>query len=135
MKDHNIETIKNLERFIKRNKQLIHLDLTQTNLTEYMLWKLGSSLARAKSLVSIHFSGNQGITPALKHHLLSRIRCKEMPPEYKIGLDIGLDYGGLGNLNSLRKMGMYMNQEKYFKENMQIRKNKQKFVNTQLKPM
>ena len=58
MAEHNINVIANLERFIKRNKQLIHLDLTQTNLTELMLWKLGSALARAKSLVAIHFSGN-----------------------------------------------------------------------------
>ena len=55
---HDMMIICNLERFIKRNKQLIHLDLTQTNLTEFMLWKLGSSLSRTKSLVSIHFSGN-----------------------------------------------------------------------------
>ena len=36
--EHNISVIRNIERFVKRNKQLLHLDLTQTNLTEYMLW-------------------------------------------------------------------------------------------------
>ena len=62
---HNLKIIRHLTRFIKRNQQLMHFNLTQTNLTEYMLWKLGSALNRAKSLVSLHLSGNQGITPAL----------------------------------------------------------------------
>ena len=62
---HNCEVTNGLMRLIKRNKQLLHLDLTQCNLTEFMLWKIGASLARAKSLVSLHLSGNQGITPNL----------------------------------------------------------------------
>ena len=79
---------------------MLHLDLSQTNLTEYMLWKIGSSLARAKSLVSIHLSGNQGITPSLKKHLFSRIRCRQLPEANKIGLDIGINYGEKGYLKS-----------------------------------
>ena len=84
MRDHNIEVVGNLARFIKRNKQLIHFDLTQTNLTEYMLWKLGASLVRAKSLIAIHLCGNQGITPALKKHIHGRIRCKKLPEDFKM---------------------------------------------------
>lgn len=54
----NKEIADNLCTFIKRNKNLLHLDLSETNLTEYMIWTIGCSLSRAKSLVSIHFSGN-----------------------------------------------------------------------------
>ena len=43
---------------IKRNKALIHLDLSHTNLTEYMLWHIGKALSRARSVVSVHLSGN-----------------------------------------------------------------------------
>ena len=133
MKDLNNETLKNLTRFIKRNGSLIHLDLTQTNLTEYMLWKIGESLARAKSLVSIHLSGNQGITPAYKKHIFSRIRCRKLPEEHKIGLDIGIIYGDKGYMKSAnRKMGQYMNQEKYFREHMQVRRNAKKVIKTNL---
>ena len=103
----------------------MHLDLTQTNLTEYMLWRLGKALKRAKSLVSIHFSGNQSITPALKQQLFQRVRCAQQPLQQKIGLDVGLPsqmYNADGSgLTSPRKMAMHMNQEKYFRENMLIR--------------
>ena len=70
----NKKVIKHLSTLIKRNKSLIHLDLSQTQLTEYMLWKIGVCLSRAKSLASIHLSGNQGVTPTLKELLAERIR-------------------------------------------------------------
>ena len=38
LRDHNEDLLNNLRNFIKKNKQLIHLDLTSTNLTEYMIW-------------------------------------------------------------------------------------------------
>ena len=56
-----------------------------------MIWKLGSALSRAKSLVSIHFSGNQCISPTLRSNLFKRIKCRALPPERKIGLDFGLE--------------------------------------------
>ena len=58
LRDHNEDLLNNLRNFIKKNKQLIHLDLTSTNLTEYMIWQLGSSLRRAKSVASVHFCNN-----------------------------------------------------------------------------
>ena len=60
---------------IKRNKELLHLDLSQTNLTEYMLWHIGKALTRARSVISLHLSGNQGVTPTLIEQLRTRIRC------------------------------------------------------------
>ena len=65
LKDHNEDLVDDIRTFIKKNKQLIHFDLTSTNLTEYMIWKIGSALSKAKSVVSIHFSNNQCISPAL----------------------------------------------------------------------
>ena len=72
----NNEVVKYLSTLIKRNKNLVHLDLTQTQLTEHMLWRIGMCLSRAKSLAAIHFSGNPGITPSLKEYLTERIRCR-----------------------------------------------------------
>ena len=76
---------------IKRNKALIHLDLSHTNLTEYMLWHIGKALSRARSVVSVHLSGNQGITPTLIEQLQTRIRCRPMRSTEKIGLEVGID--------------------------------------------
>ena len=63
-----------------------------------------------------------------------------MPPMQKIGLDVGMDFeknkgefgGSADHINSPRKVAMLMNQEKYFKENMQIRKNKKKVISDKL---
>ena len=66
---------------IKRNKELLHLDLSQTNLTEYMLWHIGKALTRARSVISLHLSGNQGVTPTLIEQLRIRIRCSPKLPE------------------------------------------------------
>ncbi len=77
---HNYEIVYYLGKFIKRNKNLIHLDLSHTQLTEGMLWWIGSTLTRAPSLASLHLSGNPGITSELKRQLQLRIRCKKMSP-------------------------------------------------------
>ena len=126
----NLEIIKNLERFIKRNKNLIHLDLSQTNLTELMLWRIGSALSRAKSLVSIHFSGNQGITPAVKDQLFKRIHCRESI-EHKITHPIG-EYKEGTDCNNLTMMDRahMMSSEMFFKENMQIRQQNKQSLTT-----
>ena len=92
--------------FIKRNRSLLHLDLSETNLTEFMLWNIGSSLSRAKSLISIHLSGNQGITPALKTLLKQRIRCKpEVLEKNKIGLEKGFNDQTRENLPGQHHIG------------------------------
>jgi len=55
------ETINNLFKFIKRNRRLIHLDLTCTGLTAKMMEMFGRTLRRSKSLRAIHLSGNPGL--------------------------------------------------------------------------
>ena len=76
---------------IKRNKCLIHLDLSLTGLTEYMLWHISKSLSRARSVVSCHLSGNIGITNTLIEQIHGRIRCKPKFLHRPIGLEVGLN--------------------------------------------
>jgi hypothetical protein len=64
--DNNIKVSLFLAKFIKRNKSLMHLDLTSTQMTEIMLWTVGKALSRAPSLQGIHLSGNPGITAELR---------------------------------------------------------------------
>ena len=87
---------------IKRNKALLHLDLSQTNLTEYMLWHIGKALSRARSVISLHLSGNQGITPTLLKQLQPRIRCRAQLSYKKIGLNVGIDLTGSPMLNTAK---------------------------------
>lgn len=74
--DVQITIMQHLSYFMKYNKNLLHLDLTSTGLNEAMLWYLGTALRRAKSLISLHLSGNPGITSTLKEYLYKRVRCK-----------------------------------------------------------
>jgi hypothetical protein len=79
---HNEAIVNNLSKLIKRNKRLQHINLDQTQLTEYMLFHICKSLTRATSLLAIHCSGNPGITPNLREYLWRRIRCKD--PNLKV---------------------------------------------------
>jgi hypothetical protein len=74
---------------MKYNKNLLHLDISSTGLSEAMLWFIGAALRRAKSLISLHLSGNPGVTPALKEYLHKRVRCKELETVNHIRLEKG----------------------------------------------
>ena len=71
--------IANLSKFIKHNKNLLHLDLSNTGLGEQSLNLIGTAVRRAKSLVCAHFSGNPGVTEPLMEFLFERLRCKKTP--------------------------------------------------------
>lgn len=60
-----------LSKFMKRNQNLTLVDLSYTGMTEQMLFQFGAILRRAKSLRSIHLSGNK-ITPKLISYLVER---------------------------------------------------------------
>ena len=68
----------NLSNFIKYNKNLLHLDLSNTGMTEDMLWNIGTAMRRSRSMVALHLSGNPGVTQALKDYLEQRVRCKRV---------------------------------------------------------
>jgi len=69
--------VDNLCKFIKYNFKLYHLDLSHTGLTTLMLREFGSSLRRAKSLLSLHLNGNPGLSSALKAEMHQRVHCAE----------------------------------------------------------
>ena len=51
LKDHNIKIAHFLGHFIKHNKNLLHVDLTSTQMTQNMLWFIGgNTCSRAPSL-------------------------------------------------------------------------------------
>jgi len=62
-------------KMIKYNKNIIHLDLSSTGLTELMLRTIGCALRRSKSLLALHLSGNPGVNQSLKNFLYTRIHC------------------------------------------------------------
>ena len=61
---------------LKRNKELLHIDLSSTGLTGMMLKSIGTCLRRSTSLLSIHLSDNPGLTEEICDYLVQRIRCR-----------------------------------------------------------
>jgi hypothetical protein len=57
----NQQAVENLSKFIRRNRQLIHLNLESTGLTYEMIKFLLRAVNRSKSLQAIHLCGNPGI--------------------------------------------------------------------------
>ena len=47
--------------FIKGNNYLVHLDLSNTDLQEYMLKPLLETIQESTSLLSVHLCGNPGV--------------------------------------------------------------------------
>ena len=89
--------VTNLIHLLKRNKCLQHLNLTSTGLTEYMILQIGTSMTRAKSLLSIHFCSNIGSTQRVKDYLWQRIRC--MPEQDIIKFPVGEMINELTNVS------------------------------------
>ena len=56
------ELVSLIGSFLKHNKNLIHLDLTCTGLSEFIIRAVGTTLRRAASVLAIHLSGNPGLT-------------------------------------------------------------------------
>jgi hypothetical protein len=54
--------LNDLVQFITKNPELIHLDLSNTELTESMLIYLVDAIAESKSLMAVHLDGNPGLT-------------------------------------------------------------------------
>ena len=54
------QTVHKIIKFIKQNTNLMHLDLSSTGLDTSMMREFGTALRRAKSLISLHMSGNPG---------------------------------------------------------------------------
>ncbi|CDW72588.1 UNKNOWN [Stylonychia lemnae] len=65
-----------LSKFIKYNKNLLHLDLSHTRLESETVREIGTNLRKAKSLLSIHFTGNPGANQEVRQFLFERIHAK-----------------------------------------------------------
>lgn len=50
---------------IKYNKNIVHIDLSYTNLDQEFITAIGNAMRRAKSLVAIHFTGNPGVNSSI----------------------------------------------------------------------
>ena len=68
-------SLENLCLFITKNKNLIHLDISNAGLTERQITFFGKVLRRAKQICSLHLSGNLGITERVKDFLCERAHC------------------------------------------------------------
>ena len=67
-------------KFIRKNRELIHVDLSYAGLSEVQLWYFGRVMRRAKSVRSLHLTGNrkidkESITPRLTKYLHARAHC------------------------------------------------------------
>lgn len=62
-----------LQKFISNSQNLIHLDLSDTGLTAKMLKRIGQAINSSASLLSIHLSGNPGVTREHTEKLRSTI--------------------------------------------------------------
>ena len=64
---------KQLAKFITGNRSLLHLDLSDTGLTQLILVRLGNAINASPSLLAIHLSGNPGVLDEPVKKLASKI--------------------------------------------------------------
>ena len=65
-----------LEKIIKQNKAMQHMDLSGTGLGKKMVHALGAALRRSRAVCSIHLSGNPGAEEN-RDYLQERIHCRK----------------------------------------------------------
>ena len=65
-----LKVLKYISRIINNNENLQHLDLTNTGLNEDAILQLCERAKKSKTLQSVHFCGNPGITPRIKNKVL-----------------------------------------------------------------
>ena len=72
--------MENLCMFIKKNSNLLHLDLSHMSIHTEMIKEIGPAMTRAKSMIALHLSGNPGVTKDVKKYFRQRIRTV---PKYR----------------------------------------------------
>ena len=65
-------------KFIRRNQNVQHINLTSCNLNQVMLSRIALGAKNSFSLMAIHFSNNPGVTPAVKAYLQVKLRASYM---------------------------------------------------------
>ena len=77
----NVEIVSCLNDFIKRNINLVYLDLQATGLIQSALKSICSTLRHSLNLQSLHLSGNPGVSPSLMAWTVSRLKAHLVDPE------------------------------------------------------
>jgi hypothetical protein len=62
-------------KFTRRNTRLQHLDLTHCNLSQVMIGRIGLGVKCSKSLLSVHFSDNPGVTGEVRSFLRYKFKA------------------------------------------------------------
>ena len=111
--------VENLCQFIKKNTVLLHLDLSNMGIHSEMIKEFGPALRKSKSILSLHLSGNPGVTKDVKKYLRQRVRCV---PKVKVNHIDGIDKNvtaALQNTNSPLKHSL--SKEGTFKAGQQLK--------------
>jgi len=67
-----------MSKLVSRSKQLEHLDLSYTSLSEPFLVRFASVIKKSKSLLGMHLSGNLGVTLRTKMTFKAVLNCQNM---------------------------------------------------------
>ena len=70
------DVIDMLGKIIKHSRSLQHMNLSGTGLSEKVIYEMGTILRRARAILSLHLSGNPGLSSENMEYLHNRIRCR-----------------------------------------------------------
>ena len=62
-------------KFIENNKELVHLDISNSQVQEQMLRRIVDAVATSQSLMAVHFCGNPGLTPEFTQYCQDVLGC------------------------------------------------------------
>ncbi len=72
--------VENLQNFIAQNSKLLHLDLSETGLSEDMIYEIIKALNYSNSIIGLHLSGNPGLSNQLCKKIYSKINATYEKP-------------------------------------------------------
>ena len=70
--------------FLTKNKELVHLDVSNSQLQTEMLKRIVQALSNSSSLMSIHLCGNPGLTPDFTSFCQAVLSCGAPSPVFQI---------------------------------------------------
>jgi len=72
--------VENLQHFIAQNGKLIHLDLSETGLSDEMIYEIIKALNYSNSIIGLHLSGNPGLSNLLCKKIYAKINATYEKP-------------------------------------------------------
>jgi len=67
---------------LRNNQNLLHLELSDTGLTKDVITGLIKPIHESTSLISVHLSGNPGLTPDMQQEILCKLNATYEKPLY-----------------------------------------------------